>query len=343
MKRIVLAIIVVSLALVLVPDRTESATSFTIAPEIQRMNGSTDYTMEISEVIARAGTIPLIWTLKSELNFPLDLNMAGVRIGLTSTPARFRPWSVEAAIYTNISDPSVKMEDHDWQAMNLFFNEKFSFTKSDARVKATMVEFEASLEFYREETFSVSLLGGFRYYHVKQDIIGYEGWFRPFDPNNLIFLGPIAVQGDEKAIFYKVTYRLPKAGIRIKTLGAGRLMFQADATYTRVMFSDFDDHILRGKTAECDGSGHGILAKATIHYLFKPVVLGRRPFVALSIDFAELNASGEQTQKWYADEGYEDPDTGEWIGVEAGDVFPGVPHEINSTIHTIGLRAGLEF
>lgn len=343
MKRIILTIVVISLTLIFVPGQAEAATSFTIAPEIQRMNGSTDYTMEISEFIGRAGTIPLIWTLKSELKFPLDLNMAGIRVGLTSTPAKFRPWSIEAAIYTNISDPSVKMEDHDWQAMNWFFNEKFSFTKSDAMVKATMIDFEATLDFYREKTFSVSLLGGFRYYHVKQDIVGYEGWYRPFDATNLIFLGPISVQGDEKAIFYKVTYRLPKGGIRIKTLGTGRLMFQADAAYTRVMFSDFDDHILRGKTATCDGSGHGVMAKAVVRYLFEPVLLGRRPFVALSIDFAELNASGEQTQEWYKDEGYEDPDTGEWIGVEAGDVFPGIPHEINSTISTISLRAGLEF
>jgi len=292
----------------------EPGLEFTISPSVFMWYGSTDYIMELSGTYEIDGGTNLIQTIKSELEFLLDATMVGIRFNLEKQPVNFLPWAVNAGIYINAGNPGSVMKDHDWESLTDYYDTKL-----------------ALLRFYTKEPFYLSFLGGLRYQHIRQNIIGYDGWQRPYDEVNLQYLDPVPISGAEKGIFYKATYWLPQLGIQAGIAMHRNISLDTKLAYTRIIFSDFDDHLLRNKTAEADCYGNGFISKGGITVWLDTRRSGYKTFISLNYDLMILNADGNQVQRWYGDDGYTDPNTGQWVGMRTGDEYYGIPHEINST------------
>jgi hypothetical protein len=111
--------------------------------------------------------------------------------------------------------------------------------------------------------------------------------------------------------------------------------FDGKLAYVQVFASDFDDHLLRNKTAVADVIGGGGETDLNIRWFFGSSTQSRS-FLEFSMSFLYLLAEGDQTQAWYGDDPVsEDDDTGK--------VITGIPHEVESLQGNIGLRLGLRF
>jgi len=281
-----------------------------VAPQISHNFGYTEYIMDIS-ILTDSG----LFELKSELEFPLDVVMAGVTVGLYSNAEALYAWSIEGGYFINLDDPGGVMKDHDW--MTLVWGqeaEKFSYTESRVEMKSTLVTAEASLRVAHGRSFDLDLWGGFRYQKIEQDVIGYDGW--QLDTN----LVRHELSGTEPAIFYRVVYKSPHFGLRSNIRLGRHTSIGAKAAFALVWTSDYDDHLLRFKDAAADITGRGFISGLSLRHRL-PYISGRaQPFFELVGGFIYFHASGSQTQYWYGDDPVtEDNDTGTIIsGVSIG-------------------------
>jgi len=322
MKLLVVLVSVLSIGQTLF---AENRVKYTLAPQVWQNFGYTEYIMDIS-VPTDSGLLEL----KSELEFPLDVVMAGVTVGFHSTRVGLYAWSMEGGYFTNLEDPGGVMKDHDWGTLEWGQDaEKFSYTESRAEMKSTLITAEASLRVLHKRSFNLDLWGGFRYQKIEQDIIGFEGW--QLDSN----LVPQDISSTERGVFYRVTYKVPHLGLRSGVKLGEYTDLDAKAAFALVWTSDFDDHLLRKKTATADISGHGFISSVGARYL---VPAGGRvqPFFELVAGILYFHASGSQKQRWYGDDPItEDDDTGLSIS--------GIPHEINSRQASVGVKVGVAF
>ena len=312
----------------------QSKVKFTVTPQLSQNFGLTEYIMDIS-ILYEEG----IYVLKSQLEFPLDVVMAGVAVGIHSTRDTLYAWSLEGGYFSNIDDPGGIMKDHDWGTVWRVIGtdtviywgevEKFSYTESRAEMKSTLITVEGYLRIFQKRQFDIDLWGGFRYQKIEQDIIGYDGW--QIDINGVLH----TVSGIERGIYYKVTYKSPHLGLRSNIRLRHHTVISAKAAFALVWASDFDDHLLRNKTATADITGKGFISGVSIRHQM-PRTGKIQPFFELASEFAYHHASGIQTQRWYGDDpASQDDDT--------GTISLGIPHEINSRQVSVGLRLGLDF
>jgi len=304
----------------------QSKVKFTVTPQLSQNFGLTEYIMDISLPYNEG-----IYVLKSQLEFPLDVVMAGVTVGLHSTRDTLYAWSLEGGYFSNIDNPGGVMKDHDWETDTTTWRvEKFSYTESRAEMKSTLITVEGYLRVLQRQHFGLDLWGGFRYQKIEQDIIGYDGW--QIDTNGVRH----TVSGIEKGIYYKVTYKSPHLGLRSNIRLRHHTVISAKAAFALVWASDFDDHLLRNKTATADITGKGFISGVSIRHQM-PRTGKIQPFFELASEFAYHHASGIQTQSWYGD----DPITPDVD--DTGTILLGIPHEINSRQVSVGLRLGLGF
>lgn len=304
----------------------QSKVKFTVAPQLSQNFGLTEYIMDISLPYNEG-----IYVLKSQLEFPLDVVMAGAAVGLHSTRETLYTWSIEGSYFTNIDNPGGVMKDHDWETDTATWRvEKFSYTESRAEMKSTLITVEGYLRVLQRQRFGLDLWGGFRYQKIEQDIIGYDGW--QIDTNGVRH----TVSGIEKGIYYKVTYKSPHLGLRSNIRLRHHTVISAKAAFALMWASDFDDHLLRNKTATADITGKGFISGVSISHQM-PRTGKIQPFFELASEFVYLHASGNQTQRWYGDDPITPDDD------DTGTILSGIPHEINSRQVSVGLRVGLGF
>jgi len=309
--------------------------SFYVKPYTGMSFGKTEYVMDLNY---NDGTG--IQHVKSQLEFPLDGLMAGGVVGFRKNSASGRPRWVEIGVYTNIGNPGGKMLDHDWWNLRTGEYEKFSYTESDVEMKSLFLTLEGGISVATlGKSTDLSIIGGIWYHHIEQDIIGIEGW--QLDPTT-----GERVEGsilDTLVGFYRVTYKLPHAGLRLEFNPSPTITVDSKAAFALVFASDFDDHMLRGKTAVSSITGRGLINGLDL--LYSPGGnKGHGTFLETTCDFIYLTSSGTQTQEWYRDETWVDPNTGEeTIQTEKGTRFLGIPHDINTTQFRLGLSLGYRF
>ena len=315
----------------------ESQVKFALAPQVWQNFGYTEYIMDMA-FVTDSGP----YLLKSQLEFPLDVTMAGIMGGLYSTRNTLYAWSVEVGYFSNVDDPGRVMKDHDWETVWRVIGpdtviywgqvEKFSYTKSKAEMKSHLLTAEGFLRVLHKKHFDLDIWGGFRYQKIEQDIIGYEGWQLLRDSS---VARDTAVSGTAPAIYYRVTYKTPHLGLRSNIRLGQYSTLGARAAFALVWTSDFDDHLLRKKTARANISGHGFISSMNARYLI-PAGGRFQPFFELAAGFLYFHASGNQTQRWYGDDPItEDDDTGLSLS--------GIPHEINSLQVSVGVKVGVAF
>ncbi|MBU8932540.1 MAG: hypothetical protein KOO62_00895 [candidate division Zixibacteria bacterium] len=297
--------------------------------------GKTEYVMEMN---FEDGSDNL--HLKSQLEFPLDCMMAGGTAGFKNKSASGRPFWVEIGAYTNIGDPGGKMLDHDWWNLRTYVIEKFSYTESNVEMKSLLLTLEGGISVATLGTSTdLAIVGGIWYHRIEQDVIGFDGWQLDWDTGEQFKIALL----DTIVGFYQVTYKLPHVGLQLELTPSPALTVQGKTAFTLVFASDFDDHMLRGKTAVSSITGKGFISELDVR--FNPGGSNRHKwFVEANCDFVYLTSSGTQVQEWYKDEIQIDPDTGEEIViVEKGKRFLGIPHDINATQFRLGLSVGIRF
>ena len=301
-------------------------TDFYAQPYAGHSFGKTEYVMDIKTIDGDGNP----YRLKSQLEYPLDVLMVGTNVGLTLTPPSGKAWRVELGAFTSVTDPGGTMYDHDWVAVDNEPLQKFSYTESDAEMNSILLTLEVGKTVWLDERRQIELMAGFRWHRIEQDIIGYEGWQLDGNGDRV----DVADKTSE-ALFYRVTYSLPHAGLR-GGLRLGRMVHvDGKAAFAIVLVSDYDNHLLRNKDAEARITGHGFIGGAGLRHDLGSTP-GRGLFFGLDADILYLTASGRQTQTWYGDDGATEwDDTGTEIG--------GIPHEINTTQYHVGLVFGWRF
>jgi len=291
--------------------RTELRTELSVC----RLFGSTAYHLKaLTEDPASPGTLTEI---RSELKFPLDVTLVGLTVGWESSPESPWQWDLEAGISVNMTDPSSRMTDQDWIGAT-----QVGYTESDAELSLMLLTAEVRYRFLERRRVSLSLLACFTHQRISQDIIGFEGWFIHRSTGNRQ-----NVSGTEPAINYEVIYATPQLGAR-STIQLGRftvLTLQSSAGL--VFASDTDDHLLRGRFSKANGLGFGLHSIAELS-LMPGFALSR----GISVNFVGqlwyFRASGDQTQRWYRDEG----------DIPAGTIVDNIPHQFRSYQFSISLQ-----
>jgi len=312
---------------------------WSVAPTISRNFGQTEYEMDLSFTTFDSASNRFITErIRSLLEFPTDYLMAGIEFEFRSHTDRIDYWGVQASLLTNLENPDSKMTDFDWHAISGFFElTQFSFTESDVEARAYQLQFQGYRRLFGSRKLSVALLGGFQYYKLSQDIIGYDGWQKPFDPINIRYVDPVDIFGSQKAIIYKVTYKLPHIGLMSRIQLPEQNRVEVKAAVMAVFASDFDDHLLRKKISTADGTGLGFQSEFKIHLVPQTDRQTNKIFLDLVLKFLTLKVTSNQTQRWY------ETVTENGTEIPIGTVFPGIPHDFRSTQYNFGVRVGMSF
>lgn len=268
-------------------------------------------------------------SIKSKLEFPLDVFLVGAEFRAMHWCNDRPKWEVMAGMYASISDPSSVMKDFDWIKDENTPYRKFSYTESDVKMSSTIMRVEASYWLLRWGHFDFAVTAGYRYQHVKQDLIGYDGWQIRDNGDS------VTISGIERGIFYTISYNLPSAGVRALYTTDGHFRLDLLAAYVQVFASDYDDHLLRNKVGVADVVGAGVNGRVSARrYLSES---GRtKPYIELCADLLYLDATGDQTQTWYGDDPASPED-------DTGSVASGIPHDVTGLQVKLALRFGLSF
>jgi len=177
-------------------------------------------------------------------------------------------------------------------------------------------------------------LAGYEYTTFSSDIIGAKGW--QWSTQNVVAI-------TDKGIVYEADINRPYVGAELGIEPNWQWLLNAKMVVSRVMISDRDDHVLRYKTAEASTSGWGFGMSGGGRLLLSET--GEwRPFVSLSGEWLIHKATGDQTQRWYDDETYYNPDSRTYETVaEKGTVIEGIDYETKATQFRVGVGFGLAF
>ena len=303
--------------------------SFTIKPSVWRMSGETEYDFNLSQNLPLPNDSSVLVTTRSLLEFPLDVYLAGVSVGINRGTDERTAWTIEIGIYTNIGDPDGLMKDHDWFTIPGVFDGKFSYTESEAKMKMVMFDLEGTALIYDFGGASISILGGYRYQKIEQEIIGFSGWF--IDTS----LTQQTQSGTEPAIDYWIIYKGPKFGLSFQKDFSSKVQLNLKSAFSMVWAKDFDDHLLRGFHTFADGTGKGILTGGNLRWNLNNLISNRHTFFELQANYDYLSVDATQTFEQYADGGpNENP---------VGTSFGGLPHDLKSSQYRFGVNLGFIF
>jgi len=305
--------------------------TFSINPVIGRIFGHTSYVMDAQTYDSVIGT----YRMKSKLEFPLDISMAGATVGFTQYRAERKYLSVELGFAMNVNDPGGAMKDHDWIGPTDRSLIKWSYTESEDDLKALILTAEVAGRLYSRRNSEAFIFAGFKYQKLKQDVFGYEGWQLYSGEGgeiDTLFIADDTV----KAMYYEVTYKTPLIGLKYCQGITSPFSANLTAAYVMVLASDVDDHFLRYKISTADGIGYGFYSDLYIRYIMSPKSNGIKPFITVGGEFLTMKVATDQTQKWYGDDPISEED-------DTGQVTSNIPHEISSTQFMLGLKLGIEF
>ncbi len=341
-----LLVIAVLLWVPLSLTHAQKSLQFSIAPSIGQYYGETEYVMDIvSPFVDENGDLitdefgdPIIFQLKSQLEYPMDVVMGGVNLRLNPANDPDK-WSVEAGIFTSLNDPGGVMKDSDWEgAIGIYDFTQWSYTESESKMSSLMFDIKGTRRVFCPGKFSVSLVAGFRYQRIEQELFGVNGWQRPFDDIALEYGDAqfFALLQDTLVLYYEVKYTMPRAGLSSRLDLSPNLSLGLETVLSSVWFKDVDDHILRNKLSKADGSGLGFTGIFSAHYQLGSSGSQAAPFVDFFVEYNAISASGDQTQEWYGDDEFTEGD-------DTGNTIEGVPHDVNANLYHVGMKLGLSF
>ncbi len=343
-KHIILSVILTLMAFQL--SFAEKKVQLSLAPTLGHGFGETEYILNFrsyvldadGEILVDASGHPIIYEVKSLLEFPMDVIFVGASLLLEPVQDKTL-WSVEVGVYTSVNDPGGVVTDSDWDsATSLWDMTKWSYTESDATMSSLRLNIEVTRRLLTEGKLRISALAGLRYQKIEHDIYGYDGWYRLLDTISYVYSSETYVQSGSGLVgHYEVTYKQPQIGLLTTAELSPDMTLKLKTAFTPVWFDDYDDHILRMKESTADGDGTGFEASLRARVKFSSFQAPLRPYLDIFADYMTLNATGYQTQTWYGDDGAT-PDFD-----DTGQSVSNIYHEVNSTQYNIGFRLGLLF
>lgn len=298
----------------------------TVTLTASRLSGHTTY--RISVPFTEDGTP---FEGESELEFPLDVFLAGVEVSVGSRTDG--PWSLTGVIRRSVNDPGDPMKDVDSiteVATGTAWT--ISYSESEASLAAWEARIELARRFRLKESFALAALVGYRYSRLSYEIRGARGWYDDgsgrFDYDMGTWL---------HVLDYRVSYHLPLAGLSAKVRASSWLEAELGARFSpHAVTTDHDDHILRMKTAEATSTGRAYLMDLRVRAAVAPSEMQQAMFLEVRVEWVDIEADGDQTQEWYGD----DPVTSE---DDTGKSFSGIDDEIDAPLMSLGLALGLCF
>ena len=270
--------------------------------------------------------------VSSELVFPLQTLVEGVRFHYVPASTGRLRWSLEVSFHTNLINPIGIMQDYDWYMYPGYPKAPFSYTESAAAMRWYLASAEAQFDLGSGAWGRVALAFGYRFQFIKQEIIGYTGWDLSSTWGVIDSYTPEQNLTDP-VLNYQIFYNTLTAGLALTLNPARPVSVTAEAGFALPYVSDRDDHLLRHKLSTASGVGYGGYAGLEARYTWSPASSRLRPFVALSGSGLWLFANILQTQYWY--EGATEYPPGTWIS--------GVDHRISTRQYQVAFIFGLQF
>ncbi|UCC43215.1 MAG: omptin family outer membrane protease [Candidatus Zixiibacteriota bacterium] len=294
-----------------------------VYPLVEGHFGKTEYIYE--EVgLADVGGTPTLFSVKSQLEYPLDCAVAGGRVEIQYFSQGRPEIGCSVGIMANAETVTGKMRDRDWIDDRLVGD-----TDSEARTWFFQLDLEISKRLAGRDSLSLFVVGGFRLQRISQDLVGLDGRYfndstRIWDPVHL----EVPVGG------YEITYSLPFVGLKPQ-IQRGSLTASVKAAMVLVFASDQDHHLLRNFTGEAKGSGSGFMVNGQARLSLGHWRPSGSVYAVLSADLMHLRVDTSEKVTFYGyDSGTEN---------DLGDVLENLPHEIKSTQYGMSLGIGLTF
>jgi hypothetical protein len=322
MKRPVLFLLAV-LAVSSAPKLGAAAPQFTMTIDTVWAMGDTRYLMEEPGIIPTG--VPR--GVSSELIFPLNTLVEGMRFHyMPARPGGLR-WSLEVSVHTNLIKPYGLMLDYDWWMFPGSPKVPFFYTESAAVMRWCLAGAELQFDLRSGAWGRVALAFGYRFQFINQLITGYKGW--TLDDNLDGTLEPYTPEQNlnDYVLDYMIFYNTATAGLTLTLNPAPPVSVTAEAGFALPYVYDYDDHLLRHKLSTASGVGYGGYAGLEARYTWSPASSRLRPFIALSGSGLWLFANILQTQYWY--------DTGYWES--------GIDHRISTRQYQVAFIFGLQF
>ncbi len=315
--------------------QSQASLRVTFQPEIGLMGGFAEYEMDYRfEFLNYITGSPVLteWRINSLLKFPLDTKIGGLSVNLFSDrdPSS---WGVKLKYLRSLSDPNNKMKNSDWEGFStLFPYTQFSYTESDAESELSIIKAEIRFRIMLKNSFNVSIFFSGRYQDINQDIIGYDGWYRPFDTIEVKYFDSTIVQSgaqDSLVLKYRLQVAQFEIGLQSDIHITDKFKTQIIAALAPVFLNDTDDHTLRKKISTSNSIGMGYTADLHIQYDLPYKYIS---FVQLNYSFNTFKAEGSQMQLWYEHKSGVDPNT----------QYGSIPHVIRSTQYIVSLQIGIK-
>jgi len=298
--------------------------------ETQKMFGHTTFHIEGTQYFPPIGS-DVKW--ESELEFPLDVLLLGASMTLEGKFKTGELWGINLFASRSINHPSGYMEDSDWIGLPEYkWREKFSFTESDAELKALLVYVEGRFGLMTKPNFSLELLGGYEFQDFSFEIFGACGW-QGFEDDMVYF---DTLQGIN-VVDYDVTYRILYGGIAAYFKISPRFCLEAKAAFSPlVSANDHDDHILRNKTGDGNCNGGAVKLGSNLRWIIFKTSSKSNWFLGLGFEFMKIDTDGAQDQSWYGDDPASEED-------DTGNRVTGIKEKLTSNQSTIQAQIGYQF
>jgi hypothetical protein len=297
---------------------------FTVTLDTLWNIGDTRYLMEEPATPPYGGS--------SELIFPLNTLVEGVRLRYEPASRTRKHWSLEGSFYTNLINPIGLMKDYDWWMYSGSPKVPFSYTESSAVMRWYLASLETQFELGSGGWGKFLLAFGYRFQFIKQVIVGFKGW--TLDDNLDGVLEPYTpVQDSRHGLDYQIIYNIVTAGLAPILTPIPEISVTAEAGLALAYVSDRDDHVLRYKLSTASGLGYGGYAGLEVRYTWDTANPRLRPFIALSGSALGLRVKTSQTQTYYQGATEAPP----------GTTMTGIDHRISTRQYRAAFILGLQF
>ena len=193
-------------------------------------------------------------SIRSELEFPVDVTVTGARIVWQPGAGALERWKFVAELFTNLADPGNRMTDRDFVA-----GREVIHAESDTQLDLWQAAFDMEYLLHAGDRTSVSLLVAVQYLKIDVYAVGYEGWQKSLFSENTF-----DISGTEPVLDYRVTYVSPQAGAALEQRVANNIGLGLLGSAGVVFAKDSDNHIIRERTSEGYGFGLGLTAQGSL-------------------------------------------------------------------------------
>lgn len=271
----------------------------------------------------------------SELIFPLDMPVGGIRGELTRRVDHAPLWSVRGEALIGLKDPGNRFSDRDWYVLPNGLNVNYSYTESSVSASFYKLDLEGAYQVYAANGVTVSLIGGVGYEKISQTANGYIGAkLVAVDDSTVTYL-PTSSAKD--ALKYDVKYITPRIGLRPRIEFSPHVTLDLSAAGSPLVYvKDRDEHLLRYFVTNADGRGYGFFGNGSLKIHLNKGSSPSGQFIRLDGEVTVIGANLSSGIHWYGDDPIDTADN-------TGNSGIGIPHDIRTTQYQVSLRFGTEF